>query len=77
MSALRVSLFRYAFQKTKEIAGMNATNTPKSEAADVDATHMPRKLSFAENVMLTVKVLAGFGLLGAALWGVSLLTSAR
>jgi hypothetical protein len=56
---------------------MTATNTPKSDAADVGAERMPRKLSFAENVVLTVKVLAGFGLLGAALWGVSLWTSVR
>jgi len=26
-----------------------------------------RKMSFAENVILTIKILAGFGLLGAAL----------
>jgi hypothetical protein len=44
-------------------------------AAAVD--HAPRKMTFAENVVLTAKVLGGFGLLGAALWGIGLLTSAR
>lgn len=32
----------------------------------------PRKLTVAENVILTIKVLVGFGLLGAALWGLSM-----
>lgn len=39
--------------------------------------HAPRKLTFAENVILTIKILGGFGLLGAALWGISLWTSTR
>ena len=46
--------------------------------AEVDVTtdaHAPRKLTFAENVVLTIKVLGGFGVLGAALWGISLWTS--
>jgi hypothetical protein len=49
--------------------------------ADISGTetfeHAPRKMTFAENVVLTIKVLAGFGLLGAALWGIRLWTSAR
>ena len=51
----------------------------KVNAADgaVAPEFAPRKMTFAENVVLTVKVLAGFGLLGAALWGVGLLTSVR
>jgi len=32
---------------------------------------LPRKLTVAENVILTIKVLVGFGLLGAALWGLT------
>ena len=40
-------------------------------------TTSPRKLTFAENAIMTVKVLVGFGLLGAALWGINLWTSAR
>jgi hypothetical protein len=38
-------------------------------ATDANGT---RKITFAENVILTIKVLAGFGALGAALWGISL-----
>ena len=33
--------------------------------------HTPRKLSVAENVILTIKVLVGFAVLGAALWGIT------
>jgi hypothetical protein len=35
----------------------------------------PRKLTFAENAILTVKVLGTFGLIGATIWGISLWTS--
>jgi hypothetical protein len=38
---------------------------------------MPRRMSFAENLIVTVKVLAGFGFLGAALWGLELWKSLR
>jgi hypothetical protein len=34
----------------------------------------PKKLTFTENVLATVKILVGFGLLGAAIWGIDLLT---
>lgn len=44
------------------------------DATDPDA---PRKLTLVENAILTIQVLAGFGLMGAALWGISLWTSAR
>lgn len=40
-----------------------------------DNSHAPRKLTFAENAILTVKVLAGAGLVLAAFWGLNLLTS--
>jgi hypothetical protein len=33
------------------------------------------KLTLGENVIVTIKVLAGFGLLGAALWGIELLVA--
>lgn len=33
-----------------------------------------RKLSFAENAMLTVKVLAALGLIGGAIWGIDMWT---
>ena len=39
--------------------------------------HSPRKLTFAENAILTVKVLAGFGLIGFALWGINLWNAAK
>jgi len=39
--------------------------------------HAPRPLSFTENVVLTLKLLGGLGLLGAALWAGSLLTAAK
>jgi hypothetical protein len=57
--------------KSKE----QTTTVPESNAS-LDEQHLPRKLSFAENVMLTIKVLLGFGALGAALWGLSLWKSA-
>jgi hypothetical protein len=54
---------------------MNVTNKPNTESVEVDTTHAPRKLTLAENLILTVKVLVGFGLLGAALWAVKAWTS--
>ncbi|HVW85665.1 MAG TPA: hypothetical protein VHB50_13340 [Bryobacteraceae bacterium] len=37
----------------------------------------PRKLTAAENAILTIKVLAGFGLLGIALWAIELWLSGK
>ena len=37
----------------------------------------PRRLTLAENVVLTIKLLGGLGLVGAALWAVDLWTAAR
>ena len=39
--------------------------------------HAPRPLTFAENVLLTIKVLCGLGLLGVGLWAVKLWTTAQ
>jgi hypothetical protein len=50
----------------------NTTNTPGAPADDF----APRKLTLAENAILTLKVLGGFLLLGAGLWGISIWTSA-
>jgi hypothetical protein len=47
------------------------------EANHETKTVAPRKMTLAENVILTVKVLAGFAVLGAVLWGMNLWTSAR
>ena len=51
---------------------VSETNTIESDAS----AHAPRKMTVAENVVLTVKVLLGFGLMGAALWGISVWKSA-
>lgn len=48
----------------------------ETTATDTDTNSAPRKMTVAENVMLTVKVLVGFGLMGAALWGISVWKSA-
>jgi len=51
-----------------------------AEAETTDATvdtHAPRHLTAAENVILTIKVLAIAGVLIAALWGLNLWTSAK
>lgn len=36
--------------------------------------HAPRRLTLAENVTLTLKLLGGLALLGAALWAIDLWT---
>jgi hypothetical protein len=41
-----------------------------------DNEHAPRPLTLAENIVLTLKLLAGAGLLGLALWAASLWTAA-
>jgi hypothetical protein len=51
---------------------MKVTSEPRHESPGTTDPHAPRKLTFGENVLLTIKVLVGFGLLGAALWGMSL-----
>ena len=57
--------------------GTEPAREAEGEIEDAVDTHAPRRLTFAENVILTVKVLAGFGLLGAALWGINLWTAPR
>ena len=50
----------------------------ESETAGAGSeTHAPRRLTFAENVIMTIKVLAGFGLLGVALWAMNVWTSPK
>ena len=39
--------------------------------------YVPRKLSFAENAILTAKLLGVLGVIGAAIWGFNLWTSAQ
>ena len=59
---------------------MRVTNRVK-EGPETTGTetqsHAPRKMTFAENASLTIKILGCFGLLGAALWGMSVLKSAQ
>ena len=53
------------------------TRLAEAEAAGVTDANASRRMTFAENVILTIKVLAGFGLVGAALWGISLWKAMR
>ena len=60
----------------KKIAPGQKGETGSAVAENISADlHAPRKMSFGENIVLTVKILAGFGLLGVALWGINLLVS--
>jgi hypothetical protein len=63
---------------TDEQTGLEPVEGP-APVADVGYTagdpHAPRKLTFSENVLLTIKVLAIAGLLTAALWRISLWNS--
>lgn len=58
---------------------MSVPKTRRAVAEDATANdaHAPRPLTLAENVVLTAKVLAGLGVLGAALWAASLWTAAK
>ncbi len=53
------------------------TRQAVSEDAPANDTHAPRPLTFAENIILTLKVLGGLGLIGAALWAANLWTAAK
>ena len=53
------------------------TRPEVAEAAPANGAHAPRPLTFAQNVVLTFKLLAGMGLLGVVLWAASLWTGAR
>ena len=58
---------------------MSKIHAIQAEQAENEVTEMtaPRKMTFGENAVLTVKVLAAFGLLGAAIWGIDVWTAAR
>jgi hypothetical protein len=53
------------------------TRPDVSEDAPANDAHAPRPLSLTENIVLTAKVLAGIGMLGAALWAANLWTVAK
>jgi hypothetical protein len=46
-----------------------------SQDAPAEDAHAPRPLTLAENIVLTLKLLAGLGLLGIALWAANLWTT--
>jgi len=48
-----------------------------AQGSDLADDHAPRKMTFRENVILTIKVLAVLGLLGTVLWGINFWTSPR
>jgi hypothetical protein len=50
-----------------------STNLPDAPAAD----SAPRRMTFAENAILTLKVVGAFLLLGAGIWGINLWKSTR
>ena len=47
------------------------------EAGGATNANAPQKMTLAENVILTLKLLAGLGLIGLALWGIILWKAAR
>ena len=51
--------------------------TTGAELTDATDEHAPRKMTFTQNAILTIKVLVGFGLLGAALWGANMWTAPK
>jgi hypothetical protein len=56
---------------------VSRTRPGVSDDAPADDAHAPRPLTLTENIVLTLKLLGGLGLLGAALWAASLWTAAR
>jgi hypothetical protein len=56
---------------------VSKTRPAVPEDAPADNAHAPRVLTLTENIVLTVKVLAGAGLIGAGLWAASFWTAAK
>ena len=56
-----------------------ATRMKPEQPIETDGSeaHAPHQLSFTENAVMTVKVLVGLGLIGAAVWGIDVWTSGR
>ena len=52
------------------------TDVQPEETDSAKDVHEPRHLTLRENVILAIKVFALAGVLGAALWGINLWTSA-
>ena len=58
---------------------MSVPETRPVVSNDVPETdqYVPGRLTLAENIVLTIKVLGGMGLLGAALWAVNVWTAVK
>jgi hypothetical protein len=61
----------------KEMNSEQQGNDRLAEAAGASDVRPLRKVTFAENVIVTMKILVGFALLGTALWGIELWISAN
>ena len=66
-------------KSTKEVnSGQAEAAAPEVESrAGVSQVRTNHKMTFGENIIATIKVLAVFGMLGVALWAVDLWTSGR
>ena len=64
--------------KQMNAAPRSESRIQQTETGDAGpGAYTPRKMTFSENLTMTIKILVGFGLLGVALWGISLWTEAR
>jgi hypothetical protein len=64
-------------RKGIKAAGPQEVRNAGAELSDATDEHAPRKMTFTQNAILTIKVLVGFGLLGAALWGINIWTAPK
>ena len=62
--------------RIEKLSEPNQRTQGRPSAPETD-TPGPRKLTFQENVILTIKVLVGFAVLGGAIWGINVWKSAR
>ena len=63
--------------KTTKNISTSVIDTGSTAVLEDAGDHTPRKLTFAENLILTIKVLAIAGLIMAALWGANHWTSPK
>ena len=57
---------------TKKELNVSQPTVAESEDPDASTPHESRKPTLAENTIVTIKILAGFGLLGTAIWAIDL-----
>ena len=43
----------------------------QSQSSEPESNGCPRKATLLENAILTIKILVGFAVLGAAIWGIN------